>query len=68
MRHAIPIENLLFLLRSNAVVLVHKVEERTLGFLERCIGPGLEVSQIREDAFLEFLGVLDRTPESLETK
>lgn len=68
MRHAIPIEDLLLFLRSNTVVLVHEIEERTLGFLEGCIGTGFEVSQIREDAFFEFLGILDRAPESLETK
>ena len=68
MRHAVPVEHLLLFLRSNAVVFVHEVQERTLGFLKRCIGARLEVSQIREDAFFEFLGILDRASESLETK
>ncbi len=68
MRHTVPIEDLLLFLRSNTVVLVHEVEERTLGFLEGRIGPGLEVAQVGEDAFFEFLRILDRAPKSLETK
>lgn len=46
MWHAVPVEYLLLLLRSDAVVLVHEVEEWTLWLLKRCIGARLEVAQI----------------------
>ena len=68
MWHAIPVEHLLLLLRSDAIVLVHKVEEWTLGFLERCIGARLEVAQIREDALLKLFRILNRASEGLETE
>lgn len=68
MRHAVPIEYLLFLLSADAVVLVQEVEEWALGFFERGIGSGLEVSQIREDTLLELLRVFDRATEGLESK
>ena len=66
MRHAVPVEDLLLLLRPDAVVFVQKVQERAFGFFQRGVGPRLEVAQIREDAFLEFLRVLDRPTKSLE--
>jgi hypothetical protein len=53
MWHAKPIKDLLFLLRSYAIVLVHKVEERALGLFEGCIGARLQVAQIRKYPFLE---------------
>nr|POE56750.1 hypothetical protein CFP56_33722 [Quercus suber] len=67
-RHAVPVEDLLLFLRADAVVLVEEVEEGALGLLERGIGAGLEIAQVGEDAFLEFLRVLDRPAEGLETK
>lgn len=66
MGHAIPIEHFLLLLGADAVVLVKKVEKGALGLLQGGIGPGLEISQIREDSLLELLGVLDRTAKGLE--
>ena len=68
MWHTIPVEYLLLLLRPDAIVLVHEVEEWALGFLERCVGAGLEVAQIREDALLKLFRVLDRTSEGLESE
>jgi hypothetical protein len=55
MRHTVPIEDLLLLLSSDAIVLVKEIEERAFRLLERSIGPSLQVSQIRKDALLEFL-------------
>lgn len=68
MRNAVPVEDLLFLLGSDAVVLVQEVEERALGLFEGGIGAGLEVTKVREDALLELLRVLHRTSECLESK
>jgi hypothetical protein len=50
-----PVEYFLFLLGSNAVVLVEEVEELGLWFFQRSVCAGLEVAEIGEDAFLEFL-------------
>ena len=55
MWYAVPVEYLLLLLRSDAIVLVHEVQERTFWLLERCIGARLEIAQIRKDALFEFL-------------
>lgn len=68
MRNAIPVEDLLFLLSSDAVVLVQEVKERALGLFEGGIGAGLEVTKVREDALLELLRVLHRPSECLESK
>ena len=68
MRHAVPVEDLLLLLCSYAVVLVQEVEESALGFFERGIGTRLQVSQIGEDALLELLRVLHWTSECLESE
>ena len=68
MGNAVPVEDLLLLLRSDTVVLVEEVQERTLGFLEGRIGAGLEVTEIREDALFKFLGVPDRASKSLKSK
>ena len=66
MWHAIPVKDLLLLLCSDTVVLVHKVEEWALRFLERCIGARLKVAQIREDALLELFGILNWASEGLK--
>jgi hypothetical protein len=58
MRNAIPIENFLLLLRSDAVVLVEEIEERTFRLFQGCICSRLEIAEIGEYAFLELLGVL----------
>lgn len=68
MRNAVPVENLLLLLRSDAVVLVKEIEKRAFGFLEGRIGAGFQVAQVGEDAFLELLRVLDRAAEGLESE
>lgn len=68
MWHAVPIENLLFLLRSYTVVFIHEVKEWALGFFERCIGARLQVAQVREYAFLKLLRVLHRSPKGLESE
>jgi hypothetical protein len=67
-RYAIPVEDLLLLLCSDAVVLVQEIQERALGLLQGSIGPGFQISQIREDALFEFLRVLDWTTERLESE
>ena len=64
----VPVEHFLLLLSSDAVVLVHEVEERALWLLERCVGSGLEVAQIREDALLELFRILHGPPERLESE
>ena len=46
MWHAVPIKHLLLLLRSDAVVLVHEIEERALWLLERRISARFEIAQI----------------------
>ena len=68
MWYTVPIEDLLLLLSTNAVVLVHKVQKWTFWLLEGGICSGLQITQVRENSFLEFLGVLDWSPESLEAK
>lgn len=65
---AVPVEDLLLFLRSDAVVLVQEVKKRALGFFERRIGAGLEVAQVGEDTLFEFLRVLDRASKGLEAK
>lgn len=66
MWYTVPVEDLLLLLGTNAVVLEEEVEERALGLFERGIGASLEVAKIREDSFLELLYIFDRTTEGLE--
>jgi hypothetical protein len=68
MWHAVPIEDLLLLLCSDAVVLVQEVEESALGFFEGGIGTRLQVSQIRENTLLKLLRVFDRSSERLESE
>ena len=66
--HAVPVENLLLLLCPDAVVLVKEIEERALGLFEGGVGAGLEVSQVREDTFLELLRVLHGPSKGLESE
>lgn len=68
MGNAVPVKDLLLLLCPDAVVLVEKVQKGALGLLERGIGSRLEISQIREDAFLKLLGVLYWTAKGLEAE
>jgi hypothetical protein len=68
MRNAVPVENLLLLLGTNAVVLVQEIQERTLRLLQSRIGPSLEISQVGENTLLEFLGVLNRAAKGLESE
>ena len=68
MWYAVPVKHFLLLLRSDAIVLVHKVEELALWLLERCIGARLEIAQIREDALLKLLGILHWPSEGLESE
>jgi hypothetical protein len=67
-RNTVPVENLLLLLGTDAVVLVQEIQERALGLLQGGISPGLEVSQIGENTLLEFLGVLDGAAKGLESE
>ena len=66
MWHTVPVEHLLLLLRSDAIVFVHEVKKWTFGLLERCIGARFEVAQIRENALLELFRILHRSSECLE--
>ena len=66
MRDGEPIKDFLFLLRSDAVVLVEEVEELGFGFFEGSVGAGLEISKIREYSFFKFFGVDDGTTEGEE--
>ena len=68
MRHTVPVEHLLLLLRPNAVVLVQKIQETTFRLFERGICAGLEIAQVRENALLEFLGILHWPPEGLKSE
>ena len=65
---AVPVEDLLLFLGTDAVVLVEEVEKGALGLFQGGIGSSLEVAQVREDPLLELLGVLDRTPKGLEAE
>ena len=68
MRNAVPVKDLLLLLRADAVALVEKVEECALGLLERSVRAGLEVAKIGKDTLLELFGVFYRSAEGLESK
>ena len=68
MGDAVPVEDLLFLLGANTVVLVEEVQKSALGLLEGGVGAGFEVTQVREDTFLELLGILDGPTKSLEAE
>lgn len=68
MRDAVPVEHLLLLLSSDAVVFVEKVQERTLGLFQGRVCTGFEIPEIREDAFLKFLGILHRSTKCLEAE
>ena len=66
MWNRIPIEDLLLLLRADAIVLVQKVQECRLWLLERGIGAGLQVAQVRKDALLKLFRIRHRPAECLE--
>jgi len=66
--HAVPVEHLLLLLCTDAVVLVKEIEKTTLWFFERCIGARLQIAQIRKDTLLELLRVLDWPAERLKSE
>lgn len=66
--NAVPVKDLLLLLCADAVVLVEKVEEGALGLLERGVGAGFEVAQIREDALFKLFRVLDGAAKRLESE
>ena len=68
MRYTVPVEDFLLLLRSNAIVLVKEVKERTFRLLQRRIGTGFQVAQVRENALFEFLRVFHGPAEGLESK
>jgi hypothetical protein len=68
MRYAVPVKHLLLLLRADTVVFVQEIEERALGLLQRGVGAGFEVPQIGENAFFEFLRVLDWATEGLKAE
>lgn len=65
-RHGEPIEHLLLLLGSYAVVLIEEVEKLGLRFFQRSVGAGFQISQIREDALFELFGIDDGTAERLK--
>jgi len=65
-RNAVPVKDLLLLLRADAVALVEKVEECALGLLERSVRAGLEVAKIGKDTLLELFGVFDGSAECLK--
>lgn len=46
MWHTVPIEDLLFLLRTYTVVLVHEIKERTLWLFEGRICARLQIPQV----------------------
>lgn len=68
MWHAVPVKDLLLLLRADAVVLVQEVEERALWLLERSISTRLEVSQVGEDSLFKLFRVLDGSAKGLEAE
>ena len=68
MRYAVPVEDFLLLLSTDAVVFVEEVEESTLGLLERSIVASLQVTKIGEDAFLKLFGVFHRSAKGLKAE
>jgi hypothetical protein len=68
MWHAVPVENLLLLLCSNAVVFIEKIEKGALGFFECRIGASFQISEIREDTLLKLLRVFDWTAKGLKSE
>jgi hypothetical protein len=68
MWHAVPVEDLLLLLCSDAVVLIEKIEKGAFGFFECRIGASFQISKIGEDTLLKLLRVLDRPAKGLKTK
>ena len=68
MWYAVPVKDLLLLLCPYAVILIHKVQERTFGFFKRCIGTRFQISQIREYTLLELFRIFYGATEGLEAK
>ena len=68
MGYAVPVEDLLLLLCADAVVLVKKIEEGTLGLFQRGIGARFEIAQIGKDTFFKLLRVLDWATKGLEAE
>lgn len=66
--YAVPVEDLLLLLCSDAVILVQEIQEPGLGLFEGGIGARLQVSQIGKDPLLKLLRVLDGSAKGLEPK
>jgi hypothetical protein len=62
-----PVEDFLFFLGSNTVVLVEEIKEFRLRFLKRGVGAGFEISKIWEDPLFEFLGVYNGSTECEES-
>jgi hypothetical protein len=61
-----PVEDFLFLLCSDAIVLVEEVEEFGFRLFQRSVSSGFEVAEVGEDALFEFLCVADRSAECKE--
>lgn len=68
MRYAVPVEDLLFLLCANTILLVEEIQEWTLGLFQCRIGTRFQISQVGENTFLKLLGVLHRATKGLETE
>jgi hypothetical protein len=66
--YTVPVENLLLLLCSDAVVLIQEIEESGLWLLKGGIGARLQVSQIGKDSLLELLRVLHRSAKRLKSE
>ena len=65
---AVPIEHFLLLLRSDAVIFVHEVEECALRLFKGCIGARLQVTKVGKDSLLEFFRILHGSSKCLETE
>jgi len=63
MRYGKPIKYFLFLLSSDTVIFIEKVEEFGLWFFQRSVSAGFKISEIRKYSFFKFLGVGDRSTE-----
>ena len=66
MRDGEPIEYLLLLLGSDAVVFIEEVEKLGLRFFQRSVSARFQISQIRKDALFELFGVDDGTAKRLK--
>lgn len=59
MRYGEPIEDLLFLLSSNAVVFIKEIKELGFRFFQRGVGSRLEISEVGENSLFKLFGVCD---------